>query len=106
MKYNKLVRDKIPNIIYQDGKVAVFHTAPPLEYFFNLTKKLGEEAQEFTTTPSPEELVDVLEVVYALSKYLRISRPELEKLRKQKIRERGGFTKRIMLEEVLENESK
>lgn len=99
-KYNKLVRDRIPEIILEDGKQPVIHTADELEFKQKLIEKLQEETAEFQKNPTIEELADIQEVVNALGEVLGISKEELEKIRKKKQEERSGFNKRIILDEV------
>ena len=103
MKYDKLVRDRIPEIISQQGKVPLTYVAGSEEYFTRLTQKLEEEVKEFHHSNSPEELADVLEVVYALGDYLGVPKETLEEIRKKKCLERGGFKQRIVLTEVKES---
>ena len=100
MKYNKLVRDKIPEIIRQRGETAVTHVADETEYVEKLREKLREEVEEFLTSGKPEELADILEVVYALGVTVGVTRGALEALREAKATERGGFDGRIILEET------
>jgi len=96
--YNKLVRDRIPEIIRLKGGDPVTHAATPEEYEEKLRAKLNEEVQEFLESGSPEELADILEVVYALGEMRQIDREQLESIRKQKAEERGTFTDRVILE--------
>lgn len=98
IEYNKLVRDKIPEIIAQGGSKAVTHIADEKEYEEALYQKLSEEVKEFREKPSAEELADILEVVYAISDWIKINRNDLEKLRQEKAEKRGGFAKRIILD--------
>ena len=100
MKNNKLVRDKIPEIIRKNGEVPVTHMASDSEYFQKLKEKLKEEADEFMKDSMEEELADVLEVVYAICDYKKIDKNKLELLRKKKAEERGGFKERIILDET------
>ena len=100
IEYNKLVRDKIPEIITQGGMKAITHIADEKEYEEALYQKLGEEVKEFQEKPSAEELADILEVVYAICDWKKIDRDELEKLRQEKAEKRGGFSKRIILEKT------
>jgi predicted house-cleaning noncanonical NTP pyrophosphatase (MazG superfamily) len=100
IKYNKLVRDRIPQIIRADGKVPVTHVAGDVEYRTKLLEKLLEEVQECFKDPTEDELVDILEVAYALASLLGLDQGRLEVLRREKLRKRGGFTKRIILEET------
>lgn len=101
MKYNKLIRDKIPEIIKQDRSVPITHIANDQEYWSKLKEKLKEEVDEFLRNSTEEELADVLEVINAICDFKKIDRQKLELLRKNKAKERGGFKKRIILEEVL-----
>lgn len=100
MEYNKLIRDKIPQIIKEKGQTAVTHIADEKEYWVKLKEKLGEEIQEFLKDESPEEIADVLEVLYAICDFKKISRAEIEKIRQEKAAKRGGFKDRIILEET------
>lgn len=100
MKYNKLVRDKIPEIIKEKGKKPITSIAEDKEYSVRLKKKLEEELYEFFQGDNPEELVDMLEVIYAIAKTKRIDKEKLEELRMKKRNERGGFEKKLVLYEV------
>ena len=99
MKYNKLVGDKIPDIIKQKGGAAMTHAADGKEYWEKLKEKLLEEVGEFMKEPNEEELADILEVIYAVCDFKGFDRDSLEKLRMEKAERRGGFKKRIVLEE-------
>ncbi len=93
--YNKLVRDKIPDLLDSKGIAYEKRVASPEEYREELIKKLAEEVVEFGEAGDPEELADVLEVIEALRKL-----PEyriVEELRLKKLRERGGFDEKIIL---------
>ena len=103
--YNKLVRDKIPEIIEQAGKTAYTQILTEEEYLDALDKKLNEELSEYQSDKSIEELADLLEVIYAVVKARGYSVQELECIRKKKAEERGPFDKRIMLKGVSDNGS-
>lgn len=100
MKYNKLVRDKIPNIIKENGDVPITHIADDQEYQNKLLEKLQEEVNEYLEDNNPEELADILEVIYTLSKIHDISIQELNVIRNSKLEKRGGFDQRIILDET------
>ena len=94
-QYNKLVRDKIPEMLDETGVRYERRTASDEEYRAELIKKLGEETAEFMAAPSTEELADVMEVVRALRKL-----PEFEQakeVQRAKRDERGSFDHRIIL---------
>ena len=100
MKYNKLVRDKIPEIIKKNNEVPVTHIADDEEYWDKLKEKLSEEVGEFLEEGSIEKLADVLEVVYAIRDFKKISKEELEKIRVEKAEKRGSFKQKIILDET------
>lgn len=98
--HNKLVRDKIPEIIEKSGKKASCYTLNEDEYIKELDKKLNEECAEYQADKSIEELADMLEVIYAITKARGYTVAELEKVRAEKAEKRGGFKNRIYLEKV------
>jgi predicted house-cleaning noncanonical NTP pyrophosphatase (MazG superfamily) len=97
MSQSKLVRDKIPGIIREQGLEPIVYVADAEEYRASLKTKLCEEVQEFMDSDDdPDELADILEVLYALAEDSGIDRRRLEKLRAAKAEERGAFTERII----------
>ena len=97
MIYNKLVRDKIPQIIEENGGKAEIRILDNDEYRHFLEKKLDEEAGEYHRDKCAEELADILEVVYALAASIGCTREELEDIYQKKHDARGGFEKKILL---------
>ena len=102
--YHKLVRDRIPNIIRQAGKTCVTYAADPDEYLRLVDLKLREELDEYLASGSMEEMADLLEVIHAAAAARGSSMEEVEQIRQRKKEARGGFEKRIVLEEVREGE--
>ncbi|MGL1891573.1 MAG: nucleoside triphosphate pyrophosphohydrolase [Spirochaetaceae bacterium] len=98
--YNKLVRDKIPEIILNVNKKPITRVLSTKEYEFELTRKLQEELNEFKEDSSIEELADLQTVINAILIHRNIDRPQFDKLIEKKNYERGGFEKRIFLETV------
>jgi predicted house-cleaning noncanonical NTP pyrophosphatase (MazG superfamily) len=98
--YNKLVRDKIPNIIEADGKKCETRIAAKEELIELLEAKLREEAAEFSEAKNLEELADLMEVVFGMAKVLGYSEEDLLKMRRRKKEERGGFEEAIILLKV------
>ena len=93
--YNKLVRDKIPEIIRQHGEIPYTRILDTEEYTVLLEDKLDEETAEFHRDRTPEELADILEVVYALAEAHGCSREQLQQIFDAKHTARGGFKKRV-----------
>ena len=102
MKYNKLVRDKIPEIIKKKNLIPMTHLANDKEYWERLKEKLLEETKEFIKESNEEELADILEVIDAVCKFKNFDKDKVEEIKKQKAEKRGGFKKRIILDEVKE----
>lgn len=98
--YNKLVRDKIPEIIEADGKTSKTRILSDEEYITSLEAKLNEEVSEYQKDNNLEEMADILEVLQAICVARGYSLVELEALRAKKASERGGFADRIFLEYV------
>lgn len=98
--YNKLVRDRIPELIRQQGETPVTRRLNDGEYTACLREKLQEEVAEFLQDETAEELCDILEVVDALFVSLGVSPETALRLRKDKAEQRGRFEKRLYLEYV------
>ena len=100
MKYEKLVRDRIPEVVKEKGEIPVTHIATDEEYWKKLREKLKEEVAEFLSREDAEELADIIEVVNAICDFKKIDRLRLEDLRKEKLKSKGGFGGRIVLDEI------
>ena len=95
--YNKLVRDKIPEMIRNNGETPNVRILSDEEYLLSLEQKLDEEVAEYHRDKNAEELADILEVVFALADAIDCSRDELLKIYQHKHDARGGFEKRYYL---------
>ena len=100
--YEKLVRDKIPEIIEKSGKQCEIEILSDEKYLEMIDKKLSEELLEYHKDKNLEELADLLEVIYAATKARGYSIEDLEKGRAEKAKKRGGFDKKILLRKVIE----
>lgn len=102
--YNKLVRDKILEIIEADGLAYNARILESSELLKEVKAKMIEEAKEFheadTAHESVEELADVLELIHTALNALGLTYGELEEVRQQKKEKRGGFEKAIYLVDV------
>lgn len=96
-KYNKAIRDKIPEIIQKDGYTCNIETLSNEKFLVEIEKKLSEEVAEFQENKNPEELADILEVIYRIAKLRGISKEELEEIRIKKVEKRGAFDKNLFL---------
>ena len=96
-KFNKAIRDKIPEIIQKDGHTCNIQTLSDEKFIIEIEKKLSEEVTEYQNDKNPQELADILEVIYAIAQLKGISKEELEKIRIKKLQDRGGFEKNLFL---------
>ena len=101
--YNKLVRDRIPEIIHSSGKTCSIGILSDEEYLKLVDAKLDEERAEYHKDQNIEELADLLEVIHAAALARGYTLEDLEQVRAEKATKRGGFEKRIMLKEVYED---
>jgi predicted house-cleaning noncanonical NTP pyrophosphatase (MazG superfamily) len=99
-EYHKLVRDRIPHIIRQEGRACEVESLSPDEFRRALLEKLIEEAQE-AVQASPDdlaiELADLYEVIDAVMALHHIDRDSVLAIQQQRRAERGGFTKHLRL---------
>lgn len=102
IEYDKLIRDKIPEIIEQSGKKCIVEVLDNDTYIEYLEQKLNEELAEYQQDKSIEELADLLEVIYAVVAARGYSVEELERIRLEKAEKRGAFEKKLLLKSVSE----
>ena len=98
----KLVRDKIPEIIEQQGGKAITKILDEKQFVEKLIEKIHEETKELSLaltnkTNSVEELADMLELLHAVADYIGTPFGDVEQERQKKLTMRGGFKKRILL---------
>jgi predicted house-cleaning noncanonical NTP pyrophosphatase (MazG superfamily) len=98
-EYNKLVRDKIPEIIEAKHNKCNYHIAEnDEEYQKKLYDKFIEEFEEFKKTPCIEEYIDIIEVLEAMAKFHNIDLMSMRVKKRMKRQSRGGFDNRIILD--------
>lgn len=101
VKYNKLIRDKIPKIIKDDGWIPILKTLNKKEYLLALKKKVLEEANELINAKNKkdilDEIVDIQEILDALTLEIGLTKTEIKNQQKQKNKKRGAFKKRLFL---------
>lgn len=95
--YNKLVRDNIPTIIEENGQMCSTSILDDEEYIKKIDEKLNEELCEYYKDGSVQELADLLEVIYAAAKARGYTQMQLEQIRLEKLKKRGGFDRRLLL---------
>lgn len=95
--YNKLVTDKIPKIIEQDGKKAKVTVLDDIEYHKCLINKLHEEVQEFIESDDVEEIADIIEVIDSILKVKGITWSHIRDIQDNKRKKNGGFNKKYFL---------
>lgn len=101
ISYNKLVRDRIPEIITSKNKTPHYHIANDEEYRELLKDKLIEEVEEFLESQSIEEIADIQEVIEAILLFKK-RQNDIHKIKSDKAESRWKFEKRIILEKVEE----
>ena len=99
-QYNKLVRDRIPEIIESSGKTCTVELLSDEDYLRMVDAKLDEELAEYHKDQNIEELADLLEVIYAATTARGYSIEQLETVRAEKAAKRGAFDKKILLKSV------
>lgn len=99
MKYNKLIRDKVPEYIKSKGGNAIFHIADSKEFKEKLKEKLQEEVQEFLESESIEEMADIFEIISAIVEHNGWTIAQVSKVQAKKRKEKGAFKKKIILDE-------
>ena len=97
VKYNKAIRDKIPEIIKNSGNNCNVKKLTDDEFLIEIEAKLREELEEYFQSKSVEELADIIEVVNRISVLRGVSEEELEKIREKKSTERGKFDENLFL---------
>ena len=104
--FNKLIRDRVIEILNEKGKRPKYHVADQREYLRKLFEKLDEELTEFRYAKNEEELADVREVLHAIvdaiADFYKLDKAKVRKIQSRKGRTRGRFKKRIILEEAQE----
>jgi len=95
--YNKLVRNRIPELIESQFEFPEYIILDDESYEKMLEEKLDEEVREYHQDKTIEELVDILEVVIALCESRGFSKEELIKIYQNKHQEKGGFSDKIYL---------
>ena len=103
--YNKLVRDRIPEIIEASGECCKTRILSDEAYLKMLDAKLDEELAEYHKDQTIEELADLLEVIRAATTASGYTLEELEAVRAEKAEKRGGFEKKILLIETRNDEN-
>lgn len=103
IEYDKLIRDRIPEIIERSGKKCTVEVLDDETYIKYLDSKLNEELAEYQADKSIEELADLLEVIYAVAVARGYSFEKLEQIRKEKAEKRGRFEKKLLLKGVIDN---
>ena len=105
-EYDKLVRDKIPQIIERSGsecEIEQVDDKTALEYLY---KKLMEETSELLMDKNIEEVIDVIDVAFAIGKLYGFDEEGIMWLRETKVRDKGGFDENIILKKVYKGNNK
>lgn len=101
--YNKLVRDKIPELMLKEHKLPTTRILNDGEYIQELNKKLEDEVKVYLENENIEEMVDILEVIRAILEFKGSTFEELEEKRIKKANKKGTFKEKVYLEKVMQN---
>ena len=112
--YNKLIRDRIPEITAASGWKSQTRVLKAEEFIIALKNKILEEAKELNEGTDDEnlieELADIQEIIDAILIEKKIKIVEFGKIQKEKRLKRGGFKEKLFLiktvKENNENDSK
>jgi len=100
-KYNKLIRDRILEIIRVKGERPYFRVLNKKEYLREIKKKILEKAKELVKIKKKKgiinEIVDIQELIGVLISELGLTKSQIQKQQKVKNKRRGGFKKRLFL---------
>ena len=105
-EYDKLVRDKIPQIIEKSGckcEIEIVDNEIVLEYLY---KKLLEETNELIQDRNLEEVADVIEVVFTIANRCGYTLEDIFEELDKKTREKGSFEGNIILKRVYPKSNK
>jgi predicted house-cleaning noncanonical NTP pyrophosphatase (MazG superfamily) len=101
VKYNKLIRDRIPEIIREAGWKPTIKTLRKSEFLAAIQRKVREEAKELVWAKDKkgiiDEIIDIQELLDVLASEIRITKPEIKKFQDAKRKKRGGFEKKLFL---------
>jgi len=104
VKYNKLIRDRIPKIIKEADWVPTVRILRKSEFLGAVKKKVLEEAGELIKSKDKKgitnEIVDIQELIDVLVSEIGLTKSQIKKQQKLKNRKRGGFKKRLFLIET------
>ncbi len=100
-KYNKLIRDRILEIIKGAGEKPYWRILNEKEYLKEIKKKVVEEAKELAQAKNKKEIinevVDIQELLDVLISELGLSKSQIKKQQEIKNKKRGGFKKKLFL---------
>ena len=103
MKYDKAIRDKIPEIIRESGSKCNIKTLSDKEFLEKMEKKLDEEVAEYHQSKSVEEIADIIEVLERVAALRGTSVKELMRIKEEKAQKRGKFEKNLFLVDTDKN---
>jgi len=106
--YNKLIRDRIPEITESDGWISETKVLNSKDFLLELKKKILEEAKELNEGKAKEnlieELADIQEIIDTILSEKKIKISEFKKAQAEKRKKRGGFKKRLFLIKTVKEE--
>jgi len=97
IEYNKVIRDRIPEIIRENGNDCEVKILTDEDFLIELEKKIGEELVEYLESREVMELADMIEVIYRVAELKGYSVDSLDNMRREKAQKRGAFNENLFL---------
>jgi predicted house-cleaning noncanonical NTP pyrophosphatase (MazG superfamily) len=103
--YNRLVRDRIPEIIESMGNIAVWQTLDDASFGQALLDTVARSSLQFAETESLESLADLMESIDAWLEIRGLSVDEVMRARAERVKRCGAYDERRFLEVVADGKN-
>lgn len=96
-KYNKLVRDRVPEILKSSGHQVEYKILSESQLLLALQDKLLEKAQKFAEKPTENDISDMFELMDLIIDKFEYEQMHIDYLRLKNRELQGGYTQNIYL---------
>lgn len=98
----KLIRDKVPAILQEQGKTACCDVLDEATYEQLLNEKFVEEAARYAKEGTMDAMAEIGEIMHAILALKKIPIEAFQKARLVQLEEMGGYGSRLYLKEIIE----